>query len=113
MNTRKENNFDYKEFMKRGKIDQSTISQGTLARQKRREAAKTRITIRIDKEIIEQFRLLVPEGRGYQSLINVALREWLTARGVRELVHNKINEVVDHAVASIKTAAKSSNDESI
>lgn len=110
MNTRKEKNLDYQKFMKKGVIDRAAINEGPRARQKRMEAAKTRITIRIDAELIEQFKLLVPEGRGYQSLINVALREWLAARGVRELVHDKISEVVDQAVASIKTATQSARD---
>lgn len=107
MNTIKEAEFDYKRFMKEGPIDRSKINTGPMAHRNRRKAAKNRITIRIDEETIEQFKKLVPEGRGYQSLINLALREWLTAQGVQQLVEDKISKVVDQAVVSIQAAAQS------
>ncbi|MBI4639437.1 MAG: BrnA antitoxin family protein, partial [Candidatus Tectomicrobia bacterium] len=28
------------------------------------------MTIRLDEEVLEQFKQMVPEGQGYQSLIN-------------------------------------------
>jgi len=108
MNTKKDKEFDYKTFMKEGTLDPSEINRGPGARQKRREVGKTRITIRIDEEIIKKFKKIAPGGRGYQSLINIALREWLAAQGVKELVSNKISEVVDQAVVSIQNVAQSS-----
>ncbi len=36
---------------------------------------KERITIRIDRDVLEWFRSLSPNARGYQSRINQALRE--------------------------------------
>lgn len=39
---------------------------------------KTRITIYLDDEIIESFRVLADEsGSGYQTMINEALREYV------------------------------------
>jgi len=42
---------------------------------------KTRITIRIDEDVLEWFREQVNElgGGNYQSLINLALREYISA----------------------------------
>jgi len=44
---------------------------------------KTRITIRIDNEILKWFRAQVHAGGGgsYQTLMNQALREWVEHRG--------------------------------
>ena len=33
---------------------------------------------------------MVPDGQGYQSLMNQALREWLTAQSVTELVREEL-----------------------
>ena len=43
---------------------------------------KTRIAIRLDKEVLEWFRKQVHEAGGgnYQTLINAALREYISAR---------------------------------
>lgn len=43
---------------------------------------KTRITIRLDNEILDWFKKQVHEAGGgnYQTLINVALREYINAR---------------------------------
>jgi uncharacterized protein (DUF4415 family) len=43
---------------------------------------KTRITIYLDDEVLEEFRQLSERcGTGYQTLINAALRSRLTPRG--------------------------------
>ena len=44
-------------------------------------APKVSTTIRLDPDIIEAFRA---QGRGWQSRINAALREWLGRPGARE-----------------------------
>ena len=44
---------------------------------KRSEHTKERITIRIDRDVLEWFRSLSPNARGYQSRINQALREYM------------------------------------
>jgi uncharacterized protein (DUF4415 family) len=102
MNTKKTKEVDYEKLMRDYQLEPSEIKRGAKEREKRREAAKKRITIRIDEEILDQFKLISPEGRGYQSLINLALREWLTAQGVKELVNDKISQIVDQAVASLQ-----------
>jgi len=41
---------------------------------------KTRITIHLDDDVIEAFRVKAEaEGRGYQTLINDALRQYLSS----------------------------------
>lgn len=54
--------------------------------QRRKEAIKQKITICLDQDIIQQFKELAVGERGYQSLINQALREWLLTNDIKELV---------------------------
>jgi uncharacterized protein (DUF4415 family) len=103
MNTTTDKEFDYQVYMKKNSPDAAQIYRGPDARQKRREAAKARITIRIDEEIIEQFKQMIPEGRGYQSLINQALREWLAAQSVKELLQEELPGILGQAISSIQT----------
>ncbi len=54
--------------------DFSKAKRGTVVPQK----GKTRISIYIDNEILEEFRIRADQsGRGYQTMINEALREYL------------------------------------
>jgi len=63
---------------------------------------KTRITIYLDDDVLERFRLTAERsGKGYQTLINDALRAHrnvsenpLTAKQVREIVRE---ELASHA----------------
>ena len=56
--------------------------------------AKTRITIRLDNEILDWFREQVDRAGGgnYQSLINDALREHV--RNAREPLENTLRRVI-------------------
>ena len=58
---------------------------------------KTRITIYLDDEVLDRFRLTAERsGKGYQTLINDALRAHhgsekpLTAKQVREIVREEL-----------------------
>ena len=63
-----------------------------------RASCKTRITIRIDDDVIEAFRAKAEAaGRGYQTLVNEALRAALaendrplTAKVTREIVREEL-----------------------
>ena len=44
---------------------------------KKNDHTKERITIRIDRDVLDWFRSLSPNGRGYQSRINQSLREYM------------------------------------
>ncbi len=84
--------------------------RGPEARKQRLlEAQKQRITIRLDKEIVGEFKTL-SDGRGYQSLINQALKEWLLARNIKELVRSELGSVVEkmrQAVSELEDLRKS------
>lgn len=58
------------------------------------EPGKTRITIRLDNEVLAHFRKRVHEmgGGNYQTLINDALREYIRSRGIEAAVRHAIRE---------------------
>ncbi|HVS14235.1 MAG TPA: BrnA antitoxin family protein [Thermoanaerobaculia bacterium] len=62
---------------------------------------KTRITIRLDDDVLEWFRAQVEAAGGgsYQTLINVALREYMQSRGteLEETLRRVIREELEHA----------------
>lgn len=57
-------------------------------------AGKTRVTIRLDSDVLEWFRDEVEKAGGgnYQSLINLALREFVGRR--REPLENTLRRVI-------------------
>lgn len=61
------------------------------------QGGKTRITIMLDSDVIEQFRQRADaEGRGYQTEINRALRAYLaedalTLEGVRRVLREELH----------------------
>jgi uncharacterized protein (DUF4415 family) len=58
------------------------------------EPGKTRITIRLDNEILDHFRNRVHEmgGGNYQTLINDALREHIGREGIEKAVRRAVRE---------------------
>ena len=101
MSITKDKAFDYRASMKETSPEPGEIKRGLKARRKRREISKARITIRIDEDVINEFKQLVPEGKGYQSLINQALREWIEAQGVKALISKDLSEMIGKAVSSV------------
>lgn len=57
---------------------------------------KTRITIRLDNDVIEYFQHLVDRAGGgnYQTLMNDALREYIRGRRLEKVVREAIREEV-------------------
>jgi uncharacterized protein (DUF4415 family) len=56
-----------------------------LARLQSEAAGKTRITIMLDNAVLESFRARAEQtGAGYQTLINAALRSYLTEDALTE-----------------------------
>jgi len=55
---------------------------------------KTRITIRLDDEVLEWFRLQVHAAGGgnYQTLINDALRQHIDSHSLEELLRRVVRE---------------------
>ena len=60
------------------------------------EPGKTRITIRLDNEILDHFRKRVHEmgGGNYQTLINDALREFIRGVRIEKVVRQAVKEEV-------------------
>ena len=96
---KKKGELDYHDYMKTSAPDPRTKRRGFKRRRRPPvDVVKQRITIRIDEDFLEEFRRLVPSGRGYQSLINHALREWLAARGMKELLRQELRGVIQELV---------------
>jgi uncharacterized protein (DUF4415 family) len=106
MSTIKDDNFDYQNYVKKNSPVTTEVKRGTNARRQRLETAIKRFTIRIDEDILEQFQQLVPQGQGYERLINQALREWLSARGIKELVREELQDIVHQALTTTAVEAK-------
>jgi uncharacterized protein (DUF4415 family) len=60
---------------------------------------KTRITIRLDNEVIDWFRAQVNNAGGgnYQSLINEALKDYVKQRGLETTLRRLIREELRRA----------------
>jgi len=70
--------------------DFSKAKRGAVVQQK----GKTRITIYIDDDVIEEFRNRADKsGRGYQTMINLVLREYLN-KSDKPLDENTLRRVI-------------------
>jgi uncharacterized protein (DUF4415 family) len=105
MSTIKDNNetFDYQAYTRENAPDPAKIQRGPEARRQRLEAAIMKSVLRIDKDILQQFKQLAPSDQECQRLINQALREWLAAKDVKELVRAELQHVVRQALALIES----------
>ena len=65
---------------------------------------KTRITIYLDTDILDDFRARAEKaGYGYQTMINAALREYLSKSGkpldetvIRQVIREELNRAANH-----------------
>ena len=65
---------------------------------------KTRITMYLDTDIIDDFRVRAEKaGYGYQTMINEALREYLTKSGkpldetiIRQVIREELDRAANH-----------------
>jgi len=108
MSTIKDNDetFDYQAYTRENAPDPAKIQRGPEARRHRLEAAIMKSVLRIDKDILQQFKQLAPSDQECQRLINQALREWLSAKDVKELVRTELQHVVQQALALILSRAE-------
>ncbi len=79
------------EVKMRKEYDFSTAKRGSVIPS---EPGKTRITIRIDNEILDWFRAQVHQAGGgsYQTLINDALKDHLRGKQIESLLRRVIRE---------------------
>jgi len=70
-------------------------------------ADKIRITIRLDRDIVDHFRELVQKAhRGnYQTLINDALRDYLRRPSVAQQVGAEVRSVLREELGKVKIRA--------
>ncbi len=86
--------FDYQAHY--GKNSPAALQPSQHTQRRREQMRKQRITIRLDHDVVEQFKALAPE-EGYQTLINQALRDWLVAQSIKELVRQELSEAIKQA----------------
>jgi len=74
--------------------DEYDFTAGTRGPVVAPSTGKTRITIRIDEDIIEWFRQQVEQqgGGNYQTLINSALREYLHQHALEDMLRRIVRE---------------------
>lgn len=60
------------------------------------EPGKTRITIRIDNQVLDYFRNMVEKAGGgnYQTLMNDALREYIRGKHLEKVVRHAVREEI-------------------
>lgn len=112
MSTIKDKNFDYQNYMKENSPDAARIKRGTKARRQRFESAIQKFSVRIEEDIFEQYQQLALPGHDCEQLINQALREWLSAKSVKEMVRTELQHVVRNSFSSFQaeTAAMKISD---
>jgi uncharacterized protein (DUF4415 family) len=68
---------------------------------------KIRITIRLDRDIVDQFRDKVRKARGgnYQTLINDALRDHLRRPNIVQQVGAEVRSVLREELGKVKVSA--------
>lgn len=68
---------------------------------------KTRITIYIDTAILEKFRTQAEEkGLGYQTLINQALREYLSKKDEVSVSEKQLRRILQEEMANYRVEKK-------
>jgi uncharacterized protein (DUF4415 family) len=79
--------------------DEYDFSQGTRGAIDPLPAGKTRITIRLDDDIIDWFRQTAEQGGGgnYQTMINQALREYIERQSLEDLLRRVVREELRNA----------------
>jgi uncharacterized protein (DUF4415 family) len=97
MSTMEDDTFDYQAWMRETPPDPTKIHRGTAERERRRAAAMLQRAVRIDEDLLKEFRQLATEGQSYEQLINQALREWLFAKGMQGLVRAEIQQAVQQS----------------
>jgi uncharacterized protein (DUF4415 family) len=87
-----------REVKMRKEYESSTAKRGSIIPP---EPGKTRITIRIDNEILDWFRAQVHRrgGGSYQTLINDALKDHLRGKQLESLLRRVIREEIKPAAA--------------
>src|SRR5215210_7748554 len=95
----------YQTYMREHEPDLTKIRRGPELfeeRRRRMEAGAKRPTVRLDEEVAKELQPLVTEGQTYNQIVNQALREWLAAREMKELVREEIQHAFQQAVLAMQ-----------
>ena len=107
MNTMEDEDFDYQVYTRETPPDPAKIQRGTAARARRLEAAMSRGAVRVEAGTLSQFEQLVGAGQDVEQVINRALREWLEAQGLRELLRAEIQSAVRQSMTALPSLTPS------
>ncbi len=117
MNTTENKPFDYRTYMQANAPPVTKIHRGTDARRQRLSAALEKTSVRIERDLIARFKQLATADQDFENLINQALREWLTADGIKELLRQEIQQLFQKVyttyqpeMTAMKVADKDSSD---
>ena len=102
MSTIQNEDFDYQTYMRENPPDPTKIQRGPEARKRRLEAAMKKISVRIERDIFDQFQKLASSDQDCGKLINQALREWLAAKDIKKLVRTEFRQVIRDELASFQ-----------
>jgi uncharacterized protein (DUF4415 family) len=105
MNTITDEEFDYQAYTRDNPPDPEKIHRGHEARKQRLEAARLRSAIQIDEDILERFRQMLQDGQSHERAINQALREWLSAKDVKDLIRGELRQIVQQSLSTMQVAA--------
>lgn len=62
------------------------------------EAGKARITMRVDRQILAAFKSRAAQsGSSYQAMMNEALKQYLTAQSLEDVIRETIRQELKHA----------------
>lgn len=101
MSITNDDDFDYPAYTRDNPPDPTKIRRGIEARRQRIEAAMKRPAIRIDEDILAQLQRLIAPGQTAEQVINQALREWLSAQDMRELLRTELQQAVQRAFMQV------------
>ena len=87
-------------------VKEYNFSKGKRGQEIKTTTGKTRITIRIDDDVIDWFRqqVHVSGGGNYQTLINLALREFMSSK--RESLEETLRHVIREELSAYGKKSK-------
>ena len=101
MNTTNDDEFDYPAYTRNNPPDPTKIRRGIEARRQRVEAVMKRPAVRVDEDILAQFQENLSPGQSAEQAINQALREWLSAQDMKELIRTELQDAVHQAFIQV------------
>ena len=99
---KKDEDFDYQTYMRENPPDLTKIERGPEARKRRFEAAMKKLSVRIERDIFDQFQNLASPNQDCGKLINQALREWLATKDLKKLIRTELRQVVREEISSFQ-----------